>query len=68
MSAISTAEQNGWAEVATGSAEYAPWVRQRQRMYALLAETRRENAVHRAINELRRAWNDPAGIYSGDFG
>lgn len=54
---ISTGEQDGWAYVATGSETYALWVRQRARMRALLADTRRQNAAHRAVTEYFRAQN-----------
>lgn len=51
---ISTDEQDGWAYVATGSEVYAQWERQKQRMNALLADTRRQNAEHRAITDYFR--------------
>lgn len=68
MSAVSTDEQDGWAYVATGRETYAQWERHRQRQVAYLGELGKRSPVTRALAELRRAWNDPAGIYSGDFG
>lgn len=68
MSSISTGEQDGWAYVATGQETYALWERHRQRQAGYLRELGKRGLVTRAVAELRRAWNDPAGIYSGDFG
>jgi hypothetical protein len=52
---ISTAEQDGWAEVATGSETYALWERHRQRQANYLHELGRRADVTRALAELQHA-------------
>ncbi len=64
MSAVSTGEQDGWAEVATGSDVYAYWERHRQRQAGYLRELGKRGPVTRAVAELRRVWNDPAGVFT----
>lgn len=54
MSAVSTGEQDGWAEVATGSEVYAQWERHRQRQAGYLRELSRGASVTRALAEVRR--------------
>lgn len=54
MSAVSTGEQDGWAEVATGSEVYAQWERHRQRQVGYLRELSRHASVTRALAEVRR--------------
>lgn len=52
---VSVEEQDAWAYVATGQEEYGPWVRYRARTRDLAAETKRENAAHRAVLDSFRA-------------
>ena len=52
---ISTAEQDGWAYVATGSETYAQWERHYQRQRDYLRRLGERAPVTRALAELRRA-------------
>lgn len=52
---VSTGEQDGWAEVATGSETYALWERHRQRQLAYVHALGQDRDVTRVLAELRHA-------------
>lgn len=63
---ISTDEQDGWAYVATGSEVYSLWERQRQRVARKPTGGRVAKWWGSVKNEVRIAWNDPAGVHYGE--